>query len=230
MAVWSHHLLLCCFWVSSDTAGWWIALHTHFVTTAPHRGNQTQLIAHLLMFSNGQKHLVRCWGSCTSQSCFIWVQPPPRALLSGWEWPDRAVLSFNTPQPVMGHGLLLLLGLRRCSTAEWGAGKTTPKQGAALTLHSRHHIRDPQFSPNQQATLEIEKALLKLPRQDLSDRQLLLPNSSVAQTLPRTLFRRITAPFEGWHNPNIPGCALCWVSTSLGRLTHTGQFLTCFLH
>lgn len=35
-------------------------------------------------------------------------------------------------------------------------------QSTALTLHSRHHIRDPQFSPNQQATLEIEKTLLEI--------------------------------------------------------------------
>lgn len=110
----------------------------------------------------------------------------------------------------------------------------TPEQGAALTLHSRHHIQDLQFSPNQQATLETEKALLKPPRQVFSDRQLLLPNvqnSSVDQTLLWVLFRMITAPFEGLaqHNTNTSACARAG-SAHHWENVHTSQFLICFLH
>lgn len=92
-------------------------------------------------------------------------------------------------------------------------------QRAALTLHSRHHIRDPQFSPNQQATLEIEKALLKPPVQFLLTVLLSVQNSSAAQTLLWTLFRTTAAPLRAgtaWHQHHSLSY-LHWVSKSVGR-------------
>lgn len=90
-------------------------------------------------------------------------------------------------------------------------------QKAALTLHSRHHIRDPQFSPNQQATLEIEKALLKPPV------KFLLTGPAQHAKLIRPHFRHFSEqsqpPFKGWHSGHQHHSLShqCWVSKSVGR-------------
>lgn len=105
---------------------------------------------------------------------------------------------------------------------------------AALTLHSRHHIRDPQFSPNQQATLEIEKALLKPPAQFFLTGSCFCSTPKAHQELrcPFDPFGTITASSErlAQHSTNGRACPTRAGTATQRQDAHVSQSQICFLH